>query len=160
MAKGREKAAEREEASFFSTWGFAVLGWLGTVKDEETEAVSAPAVELIPAPESRFYSNFSQFSENSGLSCVVLVDSGLEYLDKRSGVPVFIFSWLNPDFMPNAVVLVIDDSPWTQAVQAVRMAGEGRANGLIPSKFHFLDKKLFNREIIRKIKKSWKNDKM
>ena len=162
IAIGREQAAEREKASFFSAWEFAVLGWLRAVKDIEIEEVSAdqPAEELIPAPDARFYSLFSQFSDDFGLSCVVLVDSGLEYLDRKTGIPVIIFSWLDLNLMPKDVVIAVDDSPWAQAVMAVRMAGKGKENGLIPSKFHFLDKNLFNRELLRKIKKSWKNDKI
>ena len=159
LAEGREQAAGRKRASSFSTWVFAVSGWLRAVQTEEA-AAAEPAEDLIPAPETRFYSSFSQFSENLGLSCVVLVDSGIEYFEKKPKVPIFIFSWMNPILMPDSVSLVIDDSPWSQIVQVVKMVRAGRETGLVPSKFHFLDKNLFNKEILRKIKKSWKNDKI
>ena len=155
-------AAEADNAAFFSTWDFAGLGWLRAAQSEETGTggKKEAAEELILAPESRFFSSFSQFSDDSGLSCAIFVDSGVEFFEKRQDIPVVIFSWLDLNLMPDAVVMVIDDSPWVQVVQIARMAAAGMENGLVASKFHFLDKKIFNKEIMRKIKKTWKNDKI
>ena len=107
-------------------------------------------------PETQFFSEFSQFNEDSRLSCVVIVDSGVEYLERKTGVPVIIFSWMDISIIPDDVVMVIDDSPWAQVNKIVKMVKAGEETGVIASKFHFLNKTLFDRDTIRKIKKIWK----
>jgi len=99
--------------------------------------------------ETRFFTSFSQYAETSNLSCIVLAGSGTDIFDKKLGVPVILFSWINPLFLPMDTVLVIDDSPWVQARQAVLMAMEGKKSGYIKSKFHFLDKKKLNGRLLR-----------
>jgi hypothetical protein len=103
--------------------------------------------------ETMFFTSFSQFSDISGLSCVVLAGSGSEYLEKKSGVPVIFFAWLAPSLIPEDVVLLVNDSPWAQAVRAVRMAAAGTSDGLIRSKFQILNKKNIDRRTLRKIMK-------
>jgi len=105
-------------------------------------------------PETQFYSSFSQYSETPDISCVVLAGSGFEYLDKKTGVPVVFFTWIDPFLLPFDVVMVINDSPWAQALQAVRMVGAGEKIGLIKSKFTVLNKKKFDIDVITLIKKT------
>ena len=116
--------------------------------------VSSENGELLP--EIQFFSDFSQFNEDSRLSCVVIIDHGVEYLDRKPTIPVIIFSWLDISLMPDEVVLIIDDSPWAQATEIVKMVQAGVKTGIIPSKFHFLSESLFDKGTMRKIKKIWK----
>jgi len=105
-------------------------------------------------PEIHFYTNFSQFSGNLDQSCIVMAGSGSEFLDKKAGVPIVIFSWLDPLMMPPEAVLVINDSPWAQVRQAVKLFNAGELTGQIASKFVFLDKGKFERGVVALIKKT------
>ncbi|MDR1836238.1 MAG: hypothetical protein LBQ89_01120 [Treponema sp.] len=112
------------------------------------------AVEAGENPrETLFFTSFSQYTDIPGLSCVVLAGAGAEFLETGSGVPVILFSWIDPKFVPAGVVLVVNDSPWVQIVEAVRMAAAGSARGLIQSEFRFIGVKNINRETLRKIQK-------
>lgn len=109
------------------------------------------------ALDTRFYTNFSQYSEISELSCVVLAGIGGEFYEKKAGVPVITFSWLSPSFIPNDAVLVINDSPVAQALAAVRMAASGENEGKIKSNFVIINHKNIDNKLLRKIKKIGKN---
>jgi len=104
-------------------------------------------------PETLFFTAVSQFQENSGISCAVLAGTGTEYFDRETGVPVIFFSWADPLFLKEDVVLLVNDSPWVQCVQAVRMAAKQAGNGRIKSKFQLVNKKNINRETLRKMPK-------
>jgi hypothetical protein len=102
-------------------------------------------------PEAHFFTSFSDFYGIPDLSCVVVAGVGIEYLDEQSGVPVIFFTWLDPSLVSADVVIIVDDSPWAQAVQAVTLAGAGERNGLIGSKFLVTDRKRIDTRILRKI---------
>jgi len=104
--------------------------------------------------ETHFFSSFSQDMDTSHISCVILAGLGFEYLEKKTGVPVISFTWIDPLLLPSDIVMVINDSPWAQARQAVKMVGAGKKNGLIKSKFMVLNKDKFNRDVIALIKKT------
>jgi hypothetical protein len=104
--------------------------------------------------EAYFIESFSQYAEQTDVSCAVLAGVGYEYIEKKTDVPVILFSWLNPSFLPADVVMVVNDSPWAQARQAVKMVYEGEKNGLIKSEFLFISKKKFDRKVIALIKKT------
>ena len=104
--------------------------------------------------ETQFFNSFSQYSEMSDLSCVILAGIGFEYLEKKTGIPVISFTWIAPSLLPFDVVMVINDSPWAQARQAVRMVGLGEKTGLIRSEFLVLNKKKFDKNVIAFIKKT------
>jgi len=127
-----------------------------TVQDEESSDDDFNPL----LPEIRVFSTFLEYKDTPELACVVMVDGGSDFFDKKSGIPVIAFSWLNPGLMPDEAVLIIDDSPWVQVVRIVKMVKNKVQYGVIASKFHFLNKNIFNRETIRKIKKSWKNAKI
>jgi len=127
-------------------------------KQSSEEDSGLPAVARV-VPRTQFISVFSQFSSTPDLSCVVIVDFGTEYLENKAEIPVILFTWLDLFLIPDDVVLVIDDSPWAQAVKAVKMAGaaggeepSGSQSGLISSKFHFMKINKFDRETLRKIR--------
>ena len=103
--------------------------------------------------QTSFYTSFSQFSGDPGLSCVVLGGIGADYLDKYSGVPVVFFTWMPPSLLPFDAVLVLNDSPWAQTVQAVRMAAAGMQSGQLRSKKLFLPGKDIDKRTLRKLRK-------
>jgi len=104
-------------------------------------------------PEALFYTAFSQYSENTDFSCVILAGTGVEYLESHSGLPVIFFTWIDPLMMPEDVVLIVDDSPWAQLSQAVKMAAAGLQEGLIKSDFKVINRKKVSVSVLRKIKK-------
>jgi len=104
--------------------------------------------------ETYFFTSFSEFPEIPGLSIAVLAGVGLEFLNENPGVPAILFSWFEPFLIPSDVVLVINDSPLAQAVQAVSMVSAGTENGSIRSNFIALDKARISGRLLRKIQKS------
>ena len=119
----------------------------------ETQAKDAflRAINSLEKPlETRFFTSFSAFNDIPDLSCVVLAGAGAEYLEQENGVPVIFMTWIDPFLVPDDVVIVVNDSPWSQAVEAVRMVTAGVGQGQIQSKFHIL-KKDIDKEILRKL---------
>jgi len=110
-------------------------------------------------PEALFYTSYSQYSEIPELSCVVLAGIGTEYMENFSGIPVVFFTWIDPSMMPNDVVLVVDDSPWAQVREAVKMAAAGSEQGSIRSNFLIINEKKIDAKALRKIKKQGKINK-
>jgi len=109
------------------------------------------AINSLEKPlETRFFTSFSDFSEIPGLSCVVLAGAGAEYLEQENGVPVIFMTWIDPFLVPDDVAIVVDDSPWAQAVEAVRMVTAGIGQGQIRSKFYIL-KKNIDKEVLHKL---------
>ncbi|MCL2805378.1 MAG: hypothetical protein FWD26_05510 [Treponema sp.] len=115
----------------------------------------APENNERPTPTSSFFSSFSQFSETSNISCVVLTGTGIEYLERKTKIPVICFTWLAPDYIPDNVALIINDSPWSQVVQAVKMAKSGLPQGFIESKFTFINSENIDSRSLHKILKTW-----
>jgi hypothetical protein len=103
--------------------------------------------------QTSFFTAYTQFSQDSNLSCVVLTGAGAEYFEKNSGVPVIFLSWISPAFVPNDVVVIFNDSPWAQAVPAVRMAAAKMTKGQIPSKRIFLPGKSIDKAVLKNLKK-------
>jgi hypothetical protein len=105
--------------------------------------------------EPLFFTSFSELSGfSSGISCVVLAGSGAEFLEKNQEIPIILFTWLNTAFIPENTVLVFDDSPWAQAVPAVRLAASRTKIGRIPSKTLILSAKSADKYMLQKIKKA------
>jgi hypothetical protein len=106
------------------------------------------------SPQALFFNDFSQFYEIPGLSCVVLAGSGVEFLENNEGIPIIIFSWVDPLLLQSETALLINDSSLTQSVEAVRMVIAGQKEGLLQSKFVYFKNNYINRKILRKIYKS------
>jgi len=104
--------------------------------------------------ETQFFYYYSQKLEKFEFFCAIFAGMGYEYLDKKAGIPVIAFTWIDPFLLPSDVVMVINDSPWAQARQAVRMVGAGEKNGSIKSEFVVLDKKKFDGNVIALLKKT------
>ena len=104
-------------------------------------------------PQANFYTAYSQFTMTNDISCAVIAGTGNEFFDNNPGVPVIFFTWLDPLIIPDDVVLVLDDSPWAQVVEAVRMADEGVRQGKIPSKLRFINSKIIDRKSLHNMRK-------
>lgn len=117
------------------------------------EAFSRASTHLERQLNTVFFTSFFQYSEISDISCVILAGAGTEFLENEENneVPVILFSWLDTSLMPENIVLVFNDSPWTQVVSAVRMVNARTNRGLIQSKFHVLNNVNINRRALRKI---------
>jgi hypothetical protein len=102
--------------------------------------------------ETVFFSSFSQFFEIPDLSCAILAGTGIEFLENNQGIPVIFHTWVDPSLIPDNVVIMVDDSPWAQTIQAVRMVNASVVNGQIKSKF-IINKKNIDKQTLRKLKK-------
>ena len=114
-------------------------------------------LRTVNSPETRldavFFSSFDDHLEIPDISCVVFAGAGVEFLENNSNIPIIFFTWIDPSFLPDDVVIVIDDSPWAQIVQAVRMAGGRASQGRIKSKFHIVNKKIIDGKTLRNLRK-------
>jgi hypothetical protein len=125
----------------------------GNVQTQAREAVSKALKDAEKPLQTSFFTSFAQFTGNQNVSCVILAGSGAEYPDKYTDVPIIFFSWINPELIPEDIVLVFNDSPWVQAVSSVRMVQAGMKNGLIPSKILFTGGKGIDKAAFRKLRK-------
>jgi hypothetical protein len=123
------------------------------VQTRGREAFLRAMNEQTPPLQAVFYTAFSHFSGTHDFSCVILAGVAAEYLDRYTDIPVIFFTWMNPSFLPVDVVIIFNDSPWVQAVPAVRMVNAGVAAGLIPSRLIFLPGNGIDKEILRKLRK-------
>jgi hypothetical protein len=132
--------------------GKAAVIFESHVQRQGREAFSRALKDQEKTMEARYYTSFSQFGKLTDLSCVILAGNGAEYLEKNADVPVIFFTWINPSMIPVDVVLVFDDSPWIQAVPAVRMVAAGMKQGQIPSKITLLPAGGMDRSTRQKLK--------
>ena len=104
-------------------------------------------------PEFMFYTSYSSYTEISSLSCVVLSGIGSEFLENKNGIPVIVFTWLNPALLTSSAAVVVNDSPWAQVVQAVKMLEAGVTDGLLKSKFVVVSgNKKADKDVLNKVK--------
>jgi hypothetical protein len=54
------------------------------------------------------------------VGCVVLAGPS-SYLNQAAGIPVLLYSWLDPALSPSTVKVIGDDSPWTLAYRALSL---------------------------------------
>jgi hypothetical protein len=124
-----------------------------SIQTQAREAISKALNDVEKPLQTSFFTVFSQFSSNQNISCVILSGNGAEYPDKFSDVPVIFFTWINPELIPADIVLVFNDSPFVQAVPAVRMVQAGMTKGQIPSKIMLTGGKGLDKAAIRKLRK-------
>jgi len=117
------------------------------------EAFSKALNDAGKSLQTSFFTTYSQFTGNKNVSCVVLTGNGIDYFENYSDIPVVFFTWINPELIPQDVVLVFNDSPWVQAVASVRMVEAGMKKGQIPSKILFTGKKTIDKNTVRKLRK-------
>jgi hypothetical protein len=69
-----------------------------------------------------------------GVSCAVLTGPAERFLAENRGIPVLLFSWLDPALTPAEVKVIFDDSPWALAAGAVKAVERGAGEGVLPSR--------------------------
>jgi hypothetical protein len=98
-----------------------------------------------------YLSGYTDYPGYDNVSCVVLGTVAQSFLGRNTGVPVILFSWLDPAFSPGNVKLVFDDSPWGMSVEAFRSVPEAR-EGPVPSDIFLLSGRIGQKELLKKIK--------
>jgi len=117
------------------------------------EAISRAFNDTEKQLRTIFYTSFTQVSSFSDISCVIISGIGAEYFEKGADLPVICHTWIDPELLPPEIVIVFNDSPWVQAVPAVRMAAAGMKTGLIQSSRVILTGRDMNKETLSKIRK-------
>jgi hypothetical protein len=108
------------------------------------------AGEYIAAPvEVRIGSDYTIPAD---AACAVLTGAAESFLNQNLSLPVFLFSWLDPGLTNIAVKVIFDDSPWPQVVPAVAITAGKRENEGIPSKVLILEKRIKEKEFLRKVR--------
>jgi hypothetical protein len=104
--------------------------------------------------EPIFLTSFSQFSTLDNISCVVLAGTGVEFMENNKDIPIIFFSWLNPAYSSRSTVIIFDDSPFAQAVKAVKIAAAGKNEAEIPSKTMVFSARIADKGILRLLRKT------
>jgi hypothetical protein len=99
-----------------------------------------------------FYSSPSQAVRDDYLVAVI-AGPAADFLDKNR-VPVILFTWLGPFLTSRETVVIFDDSPWAQAVSAVKMVKENQKTGGIPSNIMVFSAKIADNRVLRGLKKA------
>jgi len=121
---------------------------------EGRELFSGAARERDPDSAVVFVGTAAAMPDTRGVSSMVMAGAGADYLERNPGIPVILFSWLNPDLTSGEVVAMFDDSPWALVVPATRMAAEGIAVGVIPSKPLIFSDRIADNGVTRAIRRS------
>jgi hypothetical protein len=66
-------------------------------------------------------------------SCVVLGGRGDDYFREGTDIPLILFTWADPAFIPRTALAVFDDSPWTQIRAGLEIVQKGEQEGSVPS---------------------------
>jgi len=126
------------------------------VQTAERELFSQGVREKDPKSEVIFVNSSNDMPDMKAISCTVLTNAGVEYLGRNPRMPLILFSWLNPDFAAQEIIVLFDDSVWALAAPATRMAAWQQAEGTIPSKPLIFKEKIAHNGIFRMLKKSAK----
>ena len=130
-----------------------------TIDDSITDLMQntfSRGVDEISGKAEIIYAATSSDLPQYNLSSVVFAGSCDDFLDKPSNVPVILFSWLDPVFTSDNVIIVLDDSPWAQTITAVKMAEQKQKKGRIPSKILIFPDRIADNGIFRKINEGLK----
>jgi len=126
------------------------------VQSMEMELFSRGIREKDPESVIIFVNSADEMPDMKAISCTVLTGAGAEYLGKNPRMPLILFSWMDPAFAAQEIIVLFDDSAWALAVPAVRMAVQNQAEGTIPSKPLIFKEKIANNSTFRMLKKSAK----
>jgi hypothetical protein len=127
LADARQRQEAEAGSQSFALWQDRA------VTDAQRDLFSRGARERRPETGVVFVSSAGEMPNERNLSCVVLTGAGAEYLERRTRLPIIMFSWVDPAMVPKEIAVVFDDSPWALAVPAVRMAASRQPEGKIPS---------------------------
>jgi len=130
-----------------------------SVTKQAREAVNDAFIDAGVSIQCSFYNFYSQLAPQVYINCVVLAGAGYEYFEMQSETPVICCGWLDTALLPLEVKLNLDDSPWAQAEEAVRLFKAGEKNSLIPSKAEILNSKYTDKNLVIKLRKILKLNK-
>ena len=135
----------------------SVVLLLNRPQDPEKELFAGGVNAANPDLGVVFAGNVSEMPEERTISCVVLAaGAGADHIERKPNVPIIMFTWLGPEFIPNNIMAVFDDSPWALAVPAVRAALKNGGQVKIPSKPLIFSGKIADNGIFRMLEKSAK----
>jgi hypothetical protein len=83
----------------------------------------------------------SDYQNYQNVSCVILTGPAVRFLAENRGVPILLFSWLDPALTPGEVRVIFDDSPWALATRAVKALKQGAGEVFLPSRSLVLRKR-------------------
>ncbi|MCL2762430.1 MAG: hypothetical protein FWD36_04370 [Treponema sp.] len=148
-----EAAGEFGEASIQRT----VALWQDRhVQAAGRELFSRGVQEEAPEAAVVFVNLIAEVPDTQRLVCMVLTSAGAEFLGKSPKMPLILFTWLDPALTSRQVAVIFDDSIWSVAVPAVRLAKENQPSGNIPSKPLIFSGKIADNGVIRLLQKSAK----
>jgi hypothetical protein len=76
----------------------------------------------------------TDYQNYDDVSCVVLAGPAAHFFAKNHGLPVLLFSWLDPALTPAEVKVIFDDSPWALAAGAIKAVEQGAEAVFLPSR--------------------------
>jgi hypothetical protein len=123
-------------AAILAKEGDIVVYYQNSLSEAYREAFTEGLTVAGYIKEPRFSRNTESVStENIG--CAVLLSAvNANLLADRQNIPIVLFSWTDPEYTPNGVAVVFDDSLPAIAGQA------GRGNGVLTAHAHILPKRL------------------
>jgi len=148
------QGGERDDADLPVAQRTHVLWQDRFVTHEGREFFSVAVRERDPDSAVVFIGTAAAMPDTRGVSSMVMAGAGADYLERNPGIPVILFSWLNPDLTSGEVVVMFDDSPWALVVPATRMATEGITVGVIPSKPLVFSDRIADNGVTRAIRRS------
>jgi len=120
-------------------------------RDTARPAFSRGMEEKGSTRETLFFHSLSEVPQSGEYACVMLAGTGSDYFDRKTGVPVIMYSWLDTSLVPMNTALVFDDSPWAQLRDAVSLFSAGEEQGTIKSKISIFNRN-FDRRILQKVR--------
>jgi len=92
----------------------------GTLSNELREVFRQGLADNGSLSEPLFLNAASNYSSWAEIGCVVVAGPAAAFAEQNLDIPIILFSWIDPSLTPGTVKLVFDDSPLTQAVEAMR----------------------------------------
>jgi hypothetical protein len=74
----------------------------------------------------------ADYQNYQDVSCVVLAGPATRFFAESRGLPVILFSWLDPALTPAEDKVIFDDSPWALAAGAVKAVVRGAEEVFLP----------------------------
>jgi hypothetical protein len=99
-----------------------------------------------------------EYALPEGLSCVVMSSPAENYLENNPGVPMILFSWIDPRLTARSVKIVFDDSPWALAFKAAKALGREGAPPPVASEALALWDRIGDAGLRRDIKRALKSE--
>jgi hypothetical protein len=99
-----------------------------------------------------FLDSGAAFEGWQDLSCVVLSGPAQDFLDRNLGIPVILFSWIDPAMTPAAAGLIFDDSPWALAARA--LGPEGGKGGVLASETTVVPERIGDPEMVQALRRA------